>query len=143
MLVNRKQQYDIYQQQESAPVVRDLPKLDIALRVKCLITVLLIAAVAVVVTVRSESIVRAGYELVQLKSQALNVQKENELLRLEIAKLKSPQRIQKIATVELGMVMPQNVYYAESLPQSTQSTSPKDKNMVSKATDKLTASIGQ
>lgn len=143
MLVNRKQQYDIYQQPESAPVVRELPKLDIALRVKCLITVLLIVAAAVVVTVRSESIVRAGYELVQLKSQALSLQKENELLRLEIAKLKSPQRIQKIATVELGMVMPQNIYYAESLPQSTQPTNPKDKNMVSKVVGKVTTSTGQ
>lgn len=143
MLVNRKQQSDIYQQQENTAVVRDLPKLDIALRVKCLITVLLVAAVAVVVTVRSEAIVRAGYELVQMKSQALSLQKENELLRLDIAKLKSPQRIQEIATVQLGMVVPQHVYYAESFPESGQSNIEKDKKMVSKAVNKLAVNPGR
>ncbi len=143
MLVNRKQQSDIYQQSVSIPVARPLPKLDIALRGKCLMTVLLVAAVAVVVTVRSESIVRAGYELVQMKSQSLSLQKENELLRLEIARLKSPQRIQEIATVELGMVVPQHVYYAESFPADGQTNTGKDKNVVSKVVNKLTTSSGQ
>lgn len=143
MLVNRKQESDIYQQPKSIPVVRPLPKLDIALRVKCLITVLLVAAVAVVVTVRSEAIVRSGYELVQMKSKSLSLQKENELLRLDIAKLKSPQRIQEIATVELGMVMPKHVYYAESLPENTQINTKKDNNVVSKVVNKLTTNSGQ
>jgi cell division protein FtsL len=143
MLVNRKQQSDIYQQPASIPVARPLPKLDIALRGKCLITVLLVAAVAVVVTVRSESIIRSGYELVQMKSQSLSLQKENELLRLDIAKLKSPQRIQGIATVELGMVIPQHVYYAESFPENEQTDTRKDKNVVSNVANKLTMSSGQ
>lgn len=140
MLVNRKQQSDIYQQQENTPVVRDLPKLNIALRIKCLITVLLVVGVAVVVTVRSEAIIRAGYELVQMKSQALSLQRENELLQLEIAKLRSPQRIQKIATVELGMVAPQHVYYADSVPESEHSNTGKEKNLVSKVVKKLAVS---
>ena len=143
MLVNRKQQSDIYQQPKSTPVVRPLPKLDIALRVKCLITVLLVVAVAVVVTVRSESIVRAGYELVQMKSQSLSLQKENELLRLEIAKLKSPQRIQAIATGELGMVVPQQVYYAENLSGNRQTNNEKEKNLVSRVGNKLTTGSAQ
>ena len=143
MLVNRKQQSDIYQQPETRPVSKPLPKLDIALRVKCLITVLLVATVAGVVTVRSEAIVRAGYELVQMKSQALSLQKENELLRLDIAKLRSPQRIQQIATVELGMVVPEHVYYAESLPEKNSSITGEDKGLVSKGANQSGVSIGQ
>ena len=38
------------------------------------------------------------------------LEKENEQLQLEIAQLKAPQRIQAVATRELGMVTPQNLY---------------------------------
>lgn len=143
MLVNRKQQSDFYQRPEEAPVVKDLPKLDIALRVKCLITVLVVATVVVVITVRSEAIVRSGYELVQMKSQVLSLQKENEVLRLDIARLRSPQRIQEIAMGELGMVMPKNIYYAENLPGSAQPNNENDKKLVSKLVSKQTANSGQ
>ena len=131
MLANRKQQNDLYQQQETTTIIRSLPQLDIALRTKCLITVVLVAIVAIFVTARSEAIIRAGYDLVQIKSQAISMQRENELLRLDIAKLKSPQRIQFIATAELGMVMPQNVYRAESIPENVQPNAEKGKKMVS------------
>lgn len=129
MLANRKLQSDIYQQYETPPVIKCLPKLDIALRAKCLVTVILVAAIAVFGTVRSETIIRSGYDLVQMKSQALSIQRENELLRLDIAKLKSPQRIQYIATAELGMVMPQKVYCAENIPKSIQPNTEKEKKL--------------
>jgi len=131
MLANRKQQNDVYQQQATPTTIRSLPKLDIVLRTKCLITVVLIAVVAIFVTVRSETIIRAGYDLVQMKSQALSLQRENQQLRLDIAKLKSPQRIQYIATAELGMVVPQNVYRAESSPRSVQPNADKEKSLIS------------
>ncbi|MBC8015899.1 MAG: cell division protein FtsL, partial [Sporomusaceae bacterium] len=83
MLVNRKQQSDVYLQHETPPVIKCLPKLDIALRAKCLVTVILVAAIAIFATVRSEAIIRAGYDLVQMKSKALSMQRENELLRLD------------------------------------------------------------
>lgn len=137
MLANRKQQNHVYQQQETPTIVRSLPKLDIALRAKCLITVVLVAAVAIFVTVRSEAIIRAGYDLVQLKSQALSLQRDNEQLRLDIAKLKSPQRIQYIATAELGMVMPQNVYRAESIPPTVQPNVDQGKNLLSQLVNKV------
>jgi len=54
-----------------------------------------------------------------MKAQAAKLEKDNELLRLEIAKLKSPQRIQQIATTQLGMVTPQNTYYATAAPSSS------------------------
>jgi len=131
MLANRKQQNHVYQQQDTSTIIRSVPKLDIALRTKCLISIVLVAVVAIFVTVRSEAIIRAGYDLVQLKSQAISMQRENELLRLDIAKLKSPQRIQTIATAELGMVMPQNVYCAENTPQNVQPNADKAKNLFS------------
>jgi len=140
MLANRKQQNDVNQQQETPTILRSVPKLDIALRTKCLITVVLVAVVAIFVTARSEAIIRAGYDLVQMKSQALSLQRENELLRLDIAKLKSPQRIQYIATAELGMVMPQNVYRAESISQNVQPNAEKEKNLVSQVVNDLKAS---
>lgn len=131
MLVNRKEQIDVYQQHEAPPVIKRSPKLDIALRAKCLVTVILVAAIAMFATVRSEAIIRAGYDLVQTKSQALSIQRENELLRLEIAKLKSPQRIQSIATAELGMVVPQKVYCAENIPKNVQPNTEKEKKLFS------------
>jgi len=134
MLANRKQQYDVYEQQ-ATPTIKNkksLPKLDIALRSKCLITVVLVAVIAIFVTVRSEAMIRAGYDLVQLKSQALHLERENERLRLDVAKLKSPQRIQHIATAELGMVMPQNVYCAESTSKSVEPNAAKEKQLLSK-----------
>ena len=131
MLANRKQQKDVNQQQETPIIIKPLPKLDTALRTKCLITVILVTVVAIFVTARSEAIIRAGYDLVQMKSQTFSLQRENELLRLDIAKLKSPQRIQYIATAELGMVMPQNVYRAEGITEKIQPKAEKEKNLVS------------
>jgi cell division protein FtsL len=78
---------------------------------------LLAAAMAMLITVHSEAIVRAGYGLVQMKAEAAKLEKENDLLRLEIARMKAPQRIQQIATKELGMIVPQNTYYASVSPK--------------------------
>ena len=140
MLANRKQQNDLYQQQETKTITRSLPQLNIALRTKCLITVVLVAVLAIFVTARSEAIIRAGYDLVQIKSQAISLQRENELLRLDIAKLKSPQRIQYIATAELGMVLPQNVYRAESIAENVQPNAEKGKKMVSQVVNSFKTS---
>lgn len=142
MLVNRKIQNDIYEQQEVPLAKKPLPKLDSALRAKCLVTVTLLIAIAIVATMRSEAIVRNGYNLVQMKSQMLSLQKENELLKLDIAKLKSPQRIQGIASTELGMVMPQGVYCSTQSGQAPQSTKEKEKGLVSQAINTLKPSKG-
>jgi len=121
MVVNRQQHSDVHQYQEIPPIPKPLPKLNIALRAQCLMIVVLVAIGAMYITIRSENIIRAGYDLVQLKSESLSLQKENALLQLEIAKLKSPQRIQSIATTELGMVKPNNVYYATGSQPITES----------------------
>jgi cell division protein FtsL len=69
---------------------------------------------AMLVTMQSASIVNAGYELVQIKAQMAALEKNNDQLKLDIAKLKSPQRIQAIATQDLGMIIPKSVYYASA-----------------------------
>ena len=67
---------------------------------------------AMLVTVRSGMSASRGYELVKLQQQADSLEKENDRLKIDIAQLKSPQRIQRIATEKLGMVVPQAVYFS-------------------------------
>jgi cell division protein FtsL len=121
MLVNRKQEWMQFPQQERVQktVTVASPRPNNSFKRKCLQLIFLIAAAAMLVTMQSESIVRAGYGLVELKAEAAKLEKENELLRLDIARLKSPERIQHIATRQLGMVMPQNTYYAAKQPASS------------------------
>ena len=80
------------------------------LRTECVVSAVVIGLLAMFVTWGSSSIVKAGYELVQARACLTQVEKQNELLRLEMARLKSPQRIQEIATTQLGMIKPQAVY---------------------------------
>lgn len=112
MLASRKREWTIEEEIQTAPSSKPAPRHRAALRVRCLVLAVIMAVAAMFTTVRSEAIVRAGYDLVQLKAQAAKTERENEALKLEIARLKSPQRIQNIATSQLGMVVPQGVYYA-------------------------------
>jgi len=80
------------------------------LRTECVISAVVLGLLAMFVTWGSSSIVKAGYELVQTRACLTKVEKQNELLRLEMARLKSPQRIQEIAVNQLGMIKPQAVY---------------------------------
>ncbi|MDD4601575.1 Cell division protein FtsL [bioreactor metagenome] len=118
MLASRKQEWVIEEevQQQIAPSSNTgLSRKNAKLRVKCFLMVTMIALAAMFVTFRSEAIIRTGYDLVQTKAQILKYERENEALRLDIAKLKSPQRIQHIATIQFGMVVPQNVYQASNV----------------------------
>lgn len=54
------------------------------------------------------------YELMQEKQQVQRLQQENDNLRIDIAKLESPERIYTMATQQLGMVVPAHVLYAQS-----------------------------
>jgi cell division protein FtsL len=119
MLVNRKQEWDYYQPPAPQPVITAKLRPYPSIRKQCLQLIALAAALAMLITVHSEIIVRAGYDLMDMKVQVAKMEKENDLLRLEVAKLKSPQRIQQIATTKLGMVQPQNTYYAAAAPKTT------------------------
>lgn len=56
----------------------------------------------------------AGYELVKEKEVLTELQKENEQLHLELARLKSPERIQRIAKNDLKMRVPESTCYPSS-----------------------------
>lgn len=53
-----------------------------------------------------------AYYLNQLKNQSTVLEAENSRLHLEIAHLKSPERIQSIATQELGMIVPDKFFFS-------------------------------
>jgi Cell division protein len=116
MLLNRNEEWIELPEPQRDPLAGAVarPRPYPSLRKQFLQLVLLAAALAMLITVHSALMVRAGYDLVEMKAQAATLEKDNELLRLEIAKLKSPQRIQQIATSQLGMVTPQTAYYATS-----------------------------
>lgn len=86
--------------------------LNTRLRSRCRMLFVLFAVLAMAVTVRSGISASRGYALVAVQTQAQTLEQENERLRVEIAKLKSPQRIRTIAETELGMQTPQKVYFA-------------------------------
>lgn len=53
-----------------------------------------------------------SYELMQKKQQVQDLQQENDYLRVDIARLETPERIYTMATKQLGMVSPSYVLYA-------------------------------
>ncbi len=87
-------------------------KLDTELRSKILILCMLFAVTATVTLIRSEVSAMRGYELVQIQREAAQLERENKDIELKIAQLKAPQRIKELATNELGMVVPKEVYFA-------------------------------
>ncbi|HWR43281.1 cell division protein FtsL [Sporomusa sp.] len=128
MLVHKKQELHVYEQEAASPAPKIVQKADKRLRVKCLTLVIIAVVMAAITTMQSAAIVQAGYDLVKIKGQVAKIEKENELLRLDIARLKSPQRIEEIAVKELGMVVPKNAYYASAIPANTQPQSEPVKN---------------
>ncbi len=121
MLANRKQEWDFYVDSTppDVPAQTKEKHSNRQFRVRFFAIILFLTAMAMVLTIQSSLIVKAGYEVVQTKSEILKLEKENELLQLDIAKMKSPQRIQTIATKDLGMVAPQNVYHASAASQKS------------------------
>ena len=116
MLLKKQQDWDFYYDEiPSTPVTQGTAKnlcVHKKLRARFIVTVLVIAVMAMVITIRSEAIVTSGYAMVQEKNQVAAVERENDALRLENARLRSPQRIQQIATRDLGMIIPKSVYMA-------------------------------
>lgn len=92
------------------------------LRTECVVSAVLIGMLAMFVTWGSSAIVKAGYELVQARACLTKLEKQNELLRLEMAQMKSHQRIQEIAVRQLGMIKPQAVYVASKDPKPVKET---------------------
>jgi cell division protein FtsL len=116
MLANRQQEiaYNPLQQQRvNKAATAASPRPDTSLKRNFMLLILLVIVAAMLITVQSQITVQAGYDLVQLKAQAATLEKQNELLRLDVARLSSPERIQQIASRDLGMVVPVSTYYAD------------------------------
>lgn len=129
MLARKLEEYEEYEEyaayelpQEQQPmeapqkrhlsVVKKRTRLNTHLRSRCQMVFLLFAVLAMAVTVRSGISASRGYALVAVQQEAHQLEQENERLRIEIAQLKSPQRIKSIATSELGMGVPNKMYFA-------------------------------
>ncbi len=82
------------------------------LRSRCLLLVLLLAVMGMALTTGSSIGASRGYELVQTQQAAMRLEQQNEQLKIDIARLKAPQRIQSIASKDLGMTIPKQVYFA-------------------------------
>lgn len=92
------------------PKVR--PHINAHLRSRAVILVLTLTVAMSVLTIRSGISATRGYELVQMQRAAAQLERENQQLELDIAHLKAPQRIRDIATNDLGMIVPKDVYFA-------------------------------
>lgn len=70
------------------------------------LAIALLAAVGVVHVTSRVLVVRVGYELSKLDQEATALTRDNDRLKLELATLKSPTRLESIARSQLGMAPP-------------------------------------
>lgn len=87
--------------------------LDTSTRSHCQIVFLTAAVMAMLVTIGSGISASRGYALVEVQRQAEALEQENERLKIDIARLKSPDRIKKIARDKLGMEVPKHIYFSQ------------------------------
>ena len=66
---------------------------------------------AFTMVVRSGNLAMLGIELVNLRQQEADLIARNDLLKLEVSKLNSPERINKIAINSLGMTIAKHNLY--------------------------------
>ena len=83
------------------------------LRGKAVILLLLITAVAGIITFEASVIASKGIEIVNIRTEAAKLELENYQLKISNAQMKNPQRIKAIAQQRLGMTVADQVYFAE------------------------------
>ncbi len=83
------------------------------LRGKAAILLLLITAIAGIITFEASVIASKGIDIVNIRTEAAKLELENSQLRISNAQMKSPQRIKAIAQQRLGMTVADQVYFAE------------------------------
>jgi len=116
--VEEEYEYEAALPARKAPSAKPQPQqepegvLDSGLRRRAIILVATVALGAGIVTAMSGYNASRGYALVQMQNETKQLEMENRQLQLEISQLKNPQRIKDIATKDLGMVVPAEVYFA-------------------------------
>lgn len=83
-----------------------------------LIPIGMIAAIAIAIILITSWTYQKSGELMELKLQAQQLQRENEQLRVQISKLETPERIYTTATKQLGMVAPSRILYGNQSDQA-------------------------
>ena len=106
-----KQKRNEKSSKSSLRLVDSQPRLDHLLRSRCRLAFIIFAILAMAVVIRSGISASRGYALVATQNQAQELELENERLRVEIAQLKSPQRVNEIAQDKLGMKVPNKSYF--------------------------------
>lgn len=86
--------------------------LDRGTRSRCRILFLTVASLAMLVTIGSGISASRGYALIEVQQKADQLEQENERLKIDIARLKSPERIKSIASEQLDMDVPQSTYFS-------------------------------
>ena len=82
------------------------------LRSRCIILFFISTILAGFFIYRNGIATMQAYHLNQLRSQTVKIEAENSRLHLDIAYLKSPERIQEIATRQLGMILPDKFFFS-------------------------------
>lgn len=88
-----------------------LQNVNFSLRRRLLLIVATFVVFAFVMVVRSNALIQNGIMLVNLRKSEASYIKGNDLLKLEVSKLNSPQRINEIAQKKLGMIIAKNNLY--------------------------------
>jgi cell division protein FtsL len=70
------------------------------------LAIALLAAVGVVHVTSRVLVVKVGYELSHLDAEQTSLTRDNDRLKLELATLRSPARLENIARTGLGMIPP-------------------------------------
>ena len=119
MLAQRKEvswdsheQYRELKLKKSIKVQKQNKNLNDALRSRCIVLFVIVSILAGFFILRSGVAATNAYHLNQLKNQSTKLETENARLHLEIAHLKSPERIQSIATKDLGMILPDKFFFS-------------------------------
>lgn len=114
-----RQEEPLSKEQEERKLLREKSKeplyrtvLNTRFRSHCRTLFLVAAALAMAVTIQSGISASRGYKLIAVQKQAEDVERENARLRIEIAQMKSPERIKSIAQDQLGMQVPKKTYFA-------------------------------
>lgn len=113
ILAREKPDYRSWETEKAAPrkMVRKAPKLHKKTQKGYLLIVILAFILGLTVASRYTHVAVMGYQLSKLNVAMSSLEKENQLLNVEVNQLKSLDRIEKIATTRLGMVAPQNVQF--------------------------------
>ncbi|WP_296901922.1 cell division protein FtsL [uncultured Megasphaera sp.] len=83
-----------------------------------LIPIGMIAVIVIISNLLTSLAYQQSGELMEVKSQTQQLQRENDELRVEISKLETPERIYTTATQRLGMVAPSRILYGNQTDQA-------------------------